>query len=247
MAEAARELAGPAPDDAAKLNALRKLIYESGPWNGSRPFAYDHSNVRGQNVRLKLLSHYLETRLGDCVSMPVLFLILADRLDLDVALSLAPNHFFVKHRLDDGRVVNLEPTSGANPARDEWLRRIRPMSDRSIQSGMYLGLLSKREGIASMAMSVVQYLRDGAHLEETAAVCELILANNSRDGLVWVNLALSCEALGKRLLEQYRAECLIPLNLRAHYWTLVARNNAAVLRARFLGWENIDGRRRACV
>src|SRR5689334_14053687 len=139
------QLAGPRPTSQAKLQALRQLIYVSGPWNSYRPFAYDHSNVRGNDVRLKLISNYLSTRLGDCVSMPILFLILADKLGLDIALSLAPNHLLLKHRLDDGRLINLETTSGANFARDEWLRQVRPMSDRSLESGMYLRPLTKRE------------------------------------------------------------------------------------------------------
>lgn len=78
MTEAARRLAGPSVGDERKLTALRTLIYKSGPWNGLRPFAYDHAGFR--SIRCKLLSHYLETRLGNCVSMPILFLILADRL-----------------------------------------------------------------------------------------------------------------------------------------------------------------------
>ncbi len=244
MTETAWRLAGPAPGSKAKLNALRRLIYESGPWNSFRPFEYDHGNVRGQNVRLKLISHYIETRRGDCVSMPVLFLILADKLGLDIALSRAPNHFFLKHRLDDGRVINLEPTSGAFPQRYEWLRQVRPMSDRSIQSGMYLRHLSKREGVAAMAVSVVQYLRDEGRFDETAGVSELILANNPRDGLVLINLAIACRGSGLRLIEQYQSEILIPLNRRPYYWSLVTRHDAAVARARALGWEDIDGSER---
>jgi regulator of sirC expression with transglutaminase-like and TPR domain len=240
MAEAARKLAGPSPDDPAKLNALRQLIYGSGPWNEWRPFTYDHSNIRGQNVRLKLISHYLETRRGDCVSMPVLFLILANKLGLDMALSLAPNHLLLKHRFDDGRIINLEPTSGANPARDEWLRHIRPMSDRSIESGMYLRPLSRREGIASIASGVVQYLRDESRFGETAAVCEIILANHPRDGLVLVNLAGAYRQLLNQFVERYPAEFLIPLNLRPYCWTLLTRQRAAISKARALGWEDID-------
>lgn len=40
---------------------------------------------------MKLLSRYLDSRRGDCVSMPILFLILADRLGLDVSLSTRRN------------------------------------------------------------------------------------------------------------------------------------------------------------
>lgn len=241
LTKTARDLAGPSPSEAAKLNALRKLIYQGGPWNGWRPFEYDHSNLRGTKVQLKLLSNYLRTRRGDCVSMPVLFLILAERLGLDVGLSLAPNHFFVKLKAADGRIINLEPTSGGNPARDQWIRHIRPMSDRSIASGMYLRRLGRREGIASMAMSVVQFLRDQGRLEETADLCELILAHSPRDGLVLVNLSGACGRMFDQARGQYLDEYAMPLDDRLRAWVLLTRNRAAAARARALGWE--DGER----
>ena len=65
LANAANQLAGRRANGAARLNALRTVLYKAGPWNGWRSFDYDHSNVRGENVRLKLLSHYLKARLGD--------------------------------------------------------------------------------------------------------------------------------------------------------------------------------------
>jgi regulator of sirC expression with transglutaminase-like and TPR domain len=231
LASEANQLAGFATDGLAKLNALRTVLYKAGQWNGWRPFDYDHSNVRGENVRLKLLSHYLETRLGDCVSMPALFLILADRLGLPVTLSFAPNHLFVKLRLADGRMINLEPTSGGLFARDEWLRTVRPMSDRSVESGMYLRALSKRESIAAMASSVVQYLRDSGRFEETVKVCDLLTAVNPRDGLMHFNKGIACRHLETQLIEKYGREESIPLNLRPHYWLWVTQHREAYARA----------------
>ena len=58
-----------------KIAAIRKHIYVAGEWNDNRPFAYDLSDPLGHNIQNKLLSTYLETRRGNCVSMPILFLI----------------------------------------------------------------------------------------------------------------------------------------------------------------------------
>lgn len=54
--------------------------------------------------------------------MPILFLILGDRLGLDMALASAPLHMFVRWRDSSGRTLSLETTSGAHPARDAWFR-----------------------------------------------------------------------------------------------------------------------------
>ena len=238
MARKAKHLAGPGADSSAKLDALRKLIYASGPWNWYRPFAYDHSNVRGANIRVKLISHYLETRLGDCVSMPILFLILADKLGLDIALASAPNHLFLRHRQANGHVVNLEATSGAMPARDIWLRQVRPMSDRSIETGLYMRTLSRREGIAAMAISVLQYLGEARLHEETIAAAEAILEHNPRDGLTLANLGNAYERMMRRdFLDSYGSPLLVPIALRPRYQFLWSRNHAAFAKAKALGWE----------
>jgi regulator of sirC expression with transglutaminase-like and TPR domain len=239
LAHRALQLAEPASDGSRTLAALRSLVYEPGPWNEWRPFAYDHSNSRGRNVRVKLLAHYLGTRRGDCVSMPLLFLILADRLQLPMALAAAPNHLFLRWQRPDGALVNLEATSGALPARDEWIRLSRPMSDRAVASGMYLRSLTRHEAVATMATTLLQHLMDSRRFEEAVAVSEIILRHNPRDGLTLANQGNAFGAMVRaEFLEKYRSGFLIPTHLRPRYARLLQRNHAAFAAARELGWEH---------
>ena len=113
----ARAMLGPNPSDEDKINAVRRVIYKAGPWNGGRPFSYDQTDPLGRNVQTKLLATYLRTRRGNCVSMPTLFLILGDRLGLNVSFATAPLHMFVRYNDPQGRAFNIETTSGGNPAR----------------------------------------------------------------------------------------------------------------------------------
>jgi len=76
-------------NDIAKLQAIQRVIYQAGEWNANRPFVYDHDDPYGQDLRNKLLATYLNTRRGNCVSMPILQLIVAERLGLNVSLSTA--------------------------------------------------------------------------------------------------------------------------------------------------------------
>jgi len=238
LAKAAEMLVGSDAGTDSKLAALRKLIYESGPWNDYRSFDYDHSNVRGADVRVKLISHYLNTRRGDCVSMPVLVLILAEKLGIDMALVSAPNHIFLRHTDDRGRVINLEATSGANPARDEWLRKTRPMTDRAIASGLYMRTLSRSEGIALMATTVLQALMDGGRYDEAIEVSEVILEHSPHNAIALVNQGSAYfNLLRVRYLDTYRSAFLIPLSLRPDYQWLLQRNHAAFTSAKALGWQ----------
>ena len=101
-------------------------------------FDYDMSDPDGARLPNKLLHNYLRHRLGQCVSMPILFLILGERLELNVALARAPAHFFIRYTAPDGKAWNLETTSGAHPARLDWFRQNMPMSERALESGLYM-------------------------------------------------------------------------------------------------------------
>ena len=72
-AEIKRMLAG-RTSDLDKLLAIKTFLYESGPWNDGHPFDYDLDDPLGAKPENQLLSTYLDTRKGNCVSMPTLFL-----------------------------------------------------------------------------------------------------------------------------------------------------------------------------
>ncbi|MEP3034918.1 MAG: transglutaminase family protein [Pseudoruegeria sp.] len=96
-----------------KVETIRRYIYQVGAWNDGRAFSYDHDDPYGLDVRNKLLSDYIQDRRGNCITMSLLFIILGQRLGLDVMPAMAPLHVFVKFTDDDGVTHNLEATSGA--------------------------------------------------------------------------------------------------------------------------------------
>lgn len=236
----AERLAGPAASPDARFGALRRLLYAAGPWNDHRPFGYDHDDPLGQRIGGKLLATYLDTRRGNCVSMPALFLILADRLGLDVALATAPLHVFVRYRSESGRVVNIETTSGGHPSRDDWYREQMPMSDRAVASGLYLRTLSKREGVALLATTVMEHLIEQRWLDEALGVSEVILKHAPRDAYTMVKQATICGAMIAREFEaKYPNPATIPPDLRPRCAMLAERNPRMWAAAEALGWEAV--------
>jgi len=236
--DAARQMAGPKPSDAYKLAALRKAIYGTGAWNYNRAFTYDLADPLGQQVRSKMLSTYVRTRKGNCVSMPVLFLIVADRIGLKVRLAAAPLHLFVRYTDPAGVDHNLEATSGGHEARAEWYRANLPMTDRAIQSGIYMRTLSKRETIAQMAASVLDHLMAERRYQEAADVADAILAASPREAYAMVKKGSAMGELMKaEFLDRYPVPALIPPALRPRYAALVAANEKAFRDAAALGWE----------
>lgn len=157
MATTILEMAGPNPDDQKLYESLRRFVYEAGDWNDQSPFSYDHDDPLGRHIPNKLIDNYLQSKRGNCVSMPTLFLILGEKIGLNLTLSTAPNHVFVHLHLKNGPVVNVETTSGANPVRIDWLRKNFHMTDKAIQSGMYLKILNKKQTGAILASIVLEH------------------------------------------------------------------------------------------
>lgn len=241
LADRATALAGPHATDLAKLAALRRVIYESGAWNGNRPFSYDLTDPLGQNVRNKLLSTYLATRRGNCVSMPILMLLVGERMGLNLALSTAPLHVFVRYADPAGREMNIEATSGGHPARTIWYRQQMPMSDRAIASGLYIRTLTRREGIALMATTVVEFLMSERRFQGAIDVGAVIIETNPRDAMTMVQVGTAyANLLNAEFVERYPVPALIPPPLRGRYATLAGRNQQLFQAADALGWQPVQ-------
>ena len=82
-------------------------------------------------------------------------------IGLNVTASTAPLHVFVKFTDEKGKTINLETTSGANPARDSWIRKHFPISNKALKNGLYLQKLSKKETVAIMVEQLMQHYADG--------------------------------------------------------------------------------------
>ncbi len=238
MVETARHLAGAGADEMRKLAAVRTLIYRAGPWNEQRPFAYDHADPYGRDLRNKLLATYLSTRRGNCVSMPILFLILADKLGANVTLSTAPLHVFIRHVGATGQATNLETTSGALPARAEWYRQNMPMTDAAVANGLYLQALSRRESVAVMASTLVEELARQGRCQDVIDVTDVLLGQWPNDV---ASLLLQASAYGRLLDEEfiqvYPTPDQIPRALIPRYQMLGAMNQQLFERAESLGWR----------
>jgi regulator of sirC expression with transglutaminase-like and TPR domain len=137
-----------------KLTTLKKFIYEPGPWNDNIAFGYDHIDPFGKDVSNQILGQYMTRRLGNCVSMPILFMLLGNRIGLNMTLAVSPGHSFIKFTDGNGRIWNLETTSGGGFTRDEKYRRETPMTDQAVKKGTYLKSLSHDEVVAMMATAI---------------------------------------------------------------------------------------------
>jgi hypothetical protein len=243
MTQTVRAMAGPSAPERLRLVTLRKFIYEAGPWNTGKPFQYDLSDPLGLKPENRLLSTYIRTRRGNCVSMPVLFVALAQRLGLNTTLSTAPDHMFAKYTDDiAGKTVDLETTSGAYPARDAYIRQNMPMTDASIANGIYMKTLSKKEALVVLARGVIEHEMMVGHYQQALDIAVLLRPYYPNDLAVLLTPANA--ALGMvhdEYLSKYPHKEDIPPELRGRLGMLEGTVSGALNHAYALGWREADG------
>lgn len=118
------------------------------------PFGYDFKDVFGHETRENLFVYkLLETRKGNCHSLPYLYKILAEELGVEASLALAPNHVYIKlQSLKDGW-YNTELTSGIFPV-DAWIMASGFVHIDAIANGVYMKALNNSESIALVLLDL---------------------------------------------------------------------------------------------
>lgn len=234
-----RAMLGNNPSSNNKMLALKKYLYQKGPWNDYKPYHYDFDDPMGTKLSNKLLLNYVASRKGNCVSMPLLFIILGARLGIDVTASTAPLHIFVKYTdTETGITYNLETTSGANLSRDEWYQQKMPMTDGAINSGLYLQRLTKRETVVVMAYVLAEHYSQNQEFEMAIAISDVLLEYYPKyvEAMLMKGHAYY-QLLAKHFLQKYPTADQIPDNQRSYYEYLSDSNRFWFDKAESLGWR----------
>jgi regulator of sirC expression with transglutaminase-like and TPR domain len=231
------------PANASKQVAVETLrAYLHGPDpKHPRPFQYDLDDPQGTKVANKLLTTYLRTKKGNCVSMPILFVILGQKLGIDVTLARGPQHLFVKYRDEQGRLLNLETTSGGFPRLDSSYQRDTPMTAQSLTNGVYMRPLGKRESAAAMAETLRQHFFEQGQVPRGIAVASTMLEISPNDAETMVSMGYGYWRLEQKNFQtKYPNPDSIPRELRPYLRDLQEKQALWRNKAEALGWREPD-------
>ncbi|MDR2065005.1 MAG: hypothetical protein LBP85_04780 [Prevotellaceae bacterium] len=120
------------------------------------PFAYDFEDTWGNIDWTKMfVSKLLATSSGNCHSLPYLYKILADELNVPCYLAFAPNHIYIKIFSQKTGWYNTELTSATFPI-DAWLMASGYVSLDAIRNGLYMDTLSNKQAVANCLVDLAQ-------------------------------------------------------------------------------------------
>jgi len=121
---------------------------DSIPENNFRPYKYDYDTfLKDDGEEAGMVTRLLKQKIGNCHSLPYLYKILANEMNVEACLALVPMHVYIKHRDEKGDWWNLEMTSGTF-SRSSFLMESFNVSEQAIKSGLFMKALSEKESIA---------------------------------------------------------------------------------------------------
>jgi hypothetical protein len=131
-----------------KQFAIFNYMMEPSKYNDNVRLTYDFDDLMGDKDWTKMfVTKLLNTKTGNCHSLPFLYKILAEELGAEAYLALGPNHMYIKHKDDKGIWVNVELTNGTFP-RDGWIISSLSITTEAIKGEVYMEPLSIKESVA---------------------------------------------------------------------------------------------------
>lgn len=110
-----------------------------------KPFKYDFEDYKGEKDYSKMFAlKMLVTGKGQCHSMPLLYLMIAEELGTKAWLSLAPEHSFIRFMDAKNNLLNFE-TTNSNLVSTTWLHQSGYINAAAIKNRIYLDTLSQRQ------------------------------------------------------------------------------------------------------
>ena len=143
------------PADQGNLHAGIQMLFQDtirDPKSGKelKPFRYDLEDFWGETDPTKLfVSKLLVSGEGQCRSMPLLYLLLAERLGAEAYWAFSPNHSYVKYPVSERQFLNFETTVGM-PISDKLIARSGYMRTEAMQSRIYMDTVGVRRSVAHL-------------------------------------------------------------------------------------------------
>jgi len=120
------------------------------------PFEYNFDDFAGQKEWSSMfVSTLMQTKKGNCHSMPFLYKMIMDELGQPAYLSLAPNHIYIKAQNKRVGWYNIELTCGDFPT-DAWLMASGYIHTDALRNGIYMDTLSQKQSVSLCLVDLAQ-------------------------------------------------------------------------------------------
>lgn len=198
-------------DPENRVRALNSYLYQPGIWNDSLTFSYDDNDLHVTQPKNKFITGYLTSRKGSCITMPMLYLILSERLGFPIYPVRSAKHFFLRYIPDKSTFnfqENIETTNGGSYISDRQYVIDAGIPQKAIENGVYLRTLSKKEYLATLLSINATECASAGNIIKAKEYLEMAMQYDPTfSGAYWnyslIHLREAEELEEKMLAEQY--------------------------------------------
>jgi hypothetical protein len=113
-----------------------------------KPYKYDFDDPYGtEDWSKQFVTKLMKDGKGQCHSLPLYYLILAEELGVEAWLSFSPSHSYIKVRDGKGNMLNYETTNGYYTT-NAYIQSSGFVKAEALRSGVYMDTVPKKEVIA---------------------------------------------------------------------------------------------------
>ncbi|WP_185286252.1 hypothetical protein [Chryseobacterium indologenes] len=178
-------------DNTAKNLSIFRYFAQDTKQNGKvvhKAIKYDFEDYMGaKDYRQMFVSKLMKTNTGQCHSMPLLYLILAEQIGAEAFLVVSPNHSYIRFKDEDGEVLSVELTNGMFSA-NSFVLNSGYIKAEALKNKLYMQNLSKKEVLSQTYVDLASgYIHKFGYDEFVAKVLgkALELNPNNINATLW--------------------------------------------------------------
>jgi hypothetical protein len=178
-------------DNVSKNLSIFKYFAEDSKLNGKvvhKAIKYDFDDYMGAKDYSKMfVSKLMKTNSGQCHSMPLLYLILAEQIGAEAYLVMSPNHSYIRFKDADGEMLSVELTNGMFSA-NSFVLNSGYIKAEALKNKLYMQNLTKREVLSQTYVDLASgYIHKFGYDEFVAKVLNkaLELNPNNINATLW--------------------------------------------------------------
>jgi hypothetical protein len=120
------------------------------------PFKYEFDDYMGHNDWSNMfVEKLLQSNKGQCHSLPLLYLILAEEINAKAYLSFSPNHSYIKFQDNNEKWINVELTNGMLTT-DAFILQSGYMKAEALQNKIYMQPLTEKQLLSEMMVDLAK-------------------------------------------------------------------------------------------
>lgn len=144
MVEDIKKMVKDNPDPDFRIRVMNTYLFKV------QGFHYDQDDLLGKKLKNRYLNGLLDTKSGSCTTLPLLYLVLAQRLGYPIYPVAAPQHLFCRYTGPNCPQPNIDPAAMGSYTSNEEYAFVLQIPVKGIEVGTYLKTMTYKQYVGDL-------------------------------------------------------------------------------------------------